>query len=47
MVVALCVNYLQSGRKEAINGQEPYDFGYLQALDALRALYWMDAGTQG
>ncbi|MGL4551175.1 MAG: hypothetical protein ACRC33_08305, partial [Gemmataceae bacterium] len=37
-VVALCVNYLQSGRKDSI-GPEPYDFGYLQALDALRALY--------
>ena len=39
-VVALCVNYLQSGPKDSIEGPEPYDFGYLQALDALRALYW-------
>jgi hypothetical protein len=42
-VVALCVNYLQSGPKDSIEGPEPYDFGYLQALDALRALYWVTA----
>lgn len=42
-VVALCVNYLQSG-KESIDGPEPYDFGYLQALDALRALWWLQDG---
>lgn len=41
-VVALCVNYLQSGPKDSIEGPEPYDFGYLQALDALRALWWID-----
>lgn len=35
-VIALCVNYLQSGPKDSIEGPEPYDFGYLQALDALR-----------
>jgi dienelactone hydrolase len=38
-VIALCVNYLQSG-KESIDGPEPYDFGYFQSLDALRALYF-------
>ncbi len=38
-VVALCVNYLQSGPKDSIEGPEPYDFGYLQALDALRAVW--------
>lgn len=38
-VIALCVNYLQSGPKDSIEGPEPYDFGYLQALDSLRALY--------
>ena len=38
-VIALCVNYLQSGAKDSIEGPEPYDFGYLQALDALRALW--------
>ena len=43
-VVALCVNYLQSGKVDSIDGPEPYDFGYLQALDALRALYWMTDG---
>lgn len=42
-VVALCVNYLQSGR-ESIDGPEPYDFGHLQALDALRVLWWMRDG---
>lgn len=45
-VVALCVNYLQSGQKDSIEGPEPYDFGYLQALDALRALHWMFAGLK-
>jgi hypothetical protein len=39
-VIALCVNHLQSGKSDAIDGPEPYDFGYLQALDALRALAW-------
>jgi dienelactone hydrolase len=38
-VVALCVDYLQSGDSPA--AREPYDFGYLQALDALRALWWV------
>lgn len=38
-VVAICVNYLQSGRQDSIDAPEPYDFGYLQALDALRALW--------
>lgn len=37
-VVAICVNYLQSGQ-EPLKRPEPYDFGYLQALDALRALH--------
>jgi dienelactone hydrolase len=45
-VVTLCVNYLQSGPKDSIEGPEPYDFGYLQALDALRALHWMYAGLK-
>ena len=42
-VIALCVNYLQSGPKDSIEGPEPYDFGYLQSLDALRALWWLDS----
>ncbi len=45
-VVALCVNYLQSGPKDSIEGPQPYDFGYLQALDALRALWWLDHGLK-
>lgn len=40
-VVCLCVDYLQSGKKASLEDPEPYDFGYLQALDALRALYWL------
>ncbi|MBM3993006.1 MAG: DUF2920 family protein [Planctomycetes bacterium] len=40
-VIALCVNYLQSGPRDSIEGPEPYDFGYLQALDALRAVYFV------
>jgi predicted esterase len=42
-VVAISVDYLQSGKYDAAqNG--PYDFGYLQALDALRALYFVYDG---
>lgn len=40
-VVAVCVNYLQSGQADSVDAPEPYDFGYLQALDALRALWWV------
>jgi len=43
-VVAICVNYLQSGKWRTSGG--PYDFGYLQALDALRALYWVFDGLE-
>lgn len=39
-VIALCVDYLQSGKQASIDDPEPYDFGYLQALDALRALHF-------
>lgn len=42
-VVALCVDYLQSGPRDGVQGPEPYDFGYLQALDALRALQFVQA----
>ena len=38
-VVAICVDYLQSGAWNPESATGPYDFGYLQALDALRALY--------
>ncbi len=40
-VVCLCINYLQSGKVDSIDGPEPYDFGYLQGLDALRSLWWL------
>jgi predicted peptidase len=40
-VVAIGVNYLQSGRFDSIEAPEPYDFGYLQALDALRSLWYV------
>lgn len=42
-VVAICVDYLQSGKYDVAT-MPPYDFGYLQALDALRALYWVRKG---
>jgi hypothetical protein len=45
-VVAICVNYLQSGKADAIEAAEPYDYGYLQALDALRALWIVRHGLQ-
>lgn len=37
-VIAICVDYLQSGPFDSATGP-PYDFGYLQALDSLRGLY--------
>ncbi len=40
-VVAICVDYLQSGKYEP---NAPYDFGYLQSLDSLRALWWVFDG---
>lgn len=39
-VVTICVNYLQSGRRASVEDPEPYDYGYLQALDSLRALWF-------
>ncbi len=45
-VVAICVNYLQSGRQASLEDPEPYDFGYLQALDALRALWFVSNGLR-
>lgn len=39
-VIAASVNYLQSGDTEPrVLGEKPYDHGYLQAMDCLRALY--------
>ncbi|HOZ47620.1 MAG TPA: hypothetical protein PK468_13505, partial [Candidatus Hydrogenedentes bacterium] len=41
-VIAIGVDYLQSGPYEDEDrAKAPYDFGYLQALDALRALYYV------
>lgn len=47
-VIAVSVNYLQSG-PNAWSAQQPYDHGYLQALDCLRALYtvWGQLRAQG
>jgi len=45
-VVAVCVNYLQSGRQASIEDPQPYDVGYLQALDALRALAYVHGGLK-
>ena len=45
-VVAICVDYLQSGRKASIEDPEPYDCGYLQSLDALRALWFVFDGLK-
>lgn len=42
-VIAIGVDYLQSGPVDAIKGPEPYDFGWLQALDALRGLRFVHA----
>lgn len=39
-VIAISVDYLQSGTWDPSAGP-PYDFGYLQALDALRALHYV------
>ncbi|MBN9694136.1 MAG: prolyl oligopeptidase family serine peptidase [Verrucomicrobia bacterium] len=41
-VVTLCVNYLQSGPDSTHADSPPYDFGWLQSLDALRALAWLE-----
>jgi len=41
-VIALTVEYLQSSDKE--DATEPYDYGYLQALDCLRALWFVHHG---
>jgi len=44
-VVAISVDYLQSGPYDPAAGI-PYDFGWLQALDALRALYFVFHGLE-
>ena len=45
-VVAIGVDYLQSGAQASIRDPEPYDFGWLQALDALRALHFVADGLK-
>lgn len=45
-VIAVCVDYLQSGRPAAVESPLPYDYGYLQAIDALRALSWVRNGLK-
>ena len=45
-VVSICVNYLQSGLQASVEDPEPYDFGYLQGLDALRALWFVFDGLK-
>ena len=42
--VVICVDYLQSGQDWT--DTPPYDFGYFQALDAIRALYWVYNGLE-
>ena len=45
-VISIAVDYLQSGKHEGLEAPEPYDFGYLQALDALRALWYVQQGLR-
>ena len=46
-VVTICVDYLQSGPYgDEGRAFAPYDHGYLQALDALRALYFVRNGLE-
>lgn len=45
-LVAIGVDYLQSGKQASIDDPQPYDFGWLQALDALRGLYFVYHGLQ-
>jgi len=47
-VVAVSVNYLQSGNTEPrVIGEKPYDHGYLQAMDCIRALYHIQKQLTG
>ena len=45
-VISITVNYLQSGKHEGLEAPDPYDFGYLQALDSLRALWYVQQGLK-
>ena len=43
-VIGISVDYLQSGEYDPAANPLPYDYGYFQALDALRALYYVFNG---
>ena len=45
-VVGMAVDYLQTGEYDPSTNPLPYDYGYLQALDALRALYVVYQGLK-
>ncbi len=45
-VVAICVNYLQSGRQASVEDHRPYDYGLLQSVDALNALAYVRGGLK-
>ncbi len=45
-VVAITVDYLQSGKYEGFETSEPYDFGYFQSLDSLRGLWYVHQGLR-
>jgi hypothetical protein len=45
-VVGIAVDYLQTGEYDPKTNPLPYDYGSLQALDALRALYFVYQGLQ-
>lgn len=45
-VVGIAVDYLQTGEYEPSTNPLPYDHGYLQALDVLRALYFVYQGLK-
>lgn len=40
-VIAIGVQYYQSGDRDGPENHTPYDFGYIQAIDALRALAYV------
>jgi len=45
-VIAVCVNYLQSGRQASVEDDRPYDYGLLQSVDALNALAYLRDGLK-
>ena len=44
--VCIAVDYFQSGMRSPPKNGNPYDHGYLQALDALKALYYVYKGLE-